>query len=889
MGSWSPSDVARDMLSAGLCDFSEPNFYKRLAEFRLKRSKQSRSENVWSLVLRLKRFFKKYKNDISLAFKMMCDEIENSPSANTLNSVDDHPLANKHVWTDNSIPDVASFDMSPHDWQLMTKYIVNRSTKYSNWPDLIRKGIKESNPYCSFGFKRHYFNNGPSHIHFVCVGHCTFDNCCCQVKVRCFRARPGHFVVCFTGAISHTGTKSVRLSGIRRSHYKEKLRESKPRAVALECLGNLPDDVFESGNRDDAPSRSVLKKVRQEAIKISVPDQGNEWLSLMSLRRSQLANHSCKGKVIGTLQVTIFDPPGLMMWSEETLSIYRKLSAVDVVYVDATGSIIKDPQKTYYLYEIVMRHPVKGKSPLAVGSFLSSSHDISSITYFFHRFRKHEKLLFGPKNVAKLFICDGSMAIITSILLGFMNEDVDTYFIRCYAVVTGCATEKDFSKPFVRLCASHTMKNFKALCSKNMARFEELMYIFGALVITDNWRSIQTILYHLVIILLTKNERLASDSYNVLRLTFDLSLPSFGSDIVCSDDFTHASDNEPSSSRNPFCRALDVVIAEAQNQAESASTNGTNKFRNFDIFQSFKKYYVPKIPLFTGLMTGNLSRFGASTSYVNYGNFFRRLEKSTFRNLSRSTRTQGNIEKSFQELKRTRLGNRRFGRLDEFVVMYDALHKPLIREFQDGMQSASKKKTKIQPKSGFSNNKPDCDEEEIWRKRHRHKLPDTSIGKYFQSPVKRLRHVSNNESPGECTKFKYAKHGWIDNIIILFSVNYEPATDKYCESQVTNESPSGECTLVSVQNAKPAIFRFKTQRLPPVNCELSKNVLGFRSGRVEDGIRPCSMLPQNVLLIRSRSDSKGKLIKHNKVSMKMLRCTSIWSFIQDFMSIYVYL
>ena len=44
-----------------------------------------------------------------------------------------------------------------------------------------------------------------------------------------------------------------------------------PRAYHLKCLSNLPEDEIESGCRDSAPSKTVLRQIRYEARKVLTP------------------------------------------------------------------------------------------------------------------------------------------------------------------------------------------------------------------------------------------------------------------------------------------------------------------------------------------------------------------------------------------------------------------------------------------------------------------------------------------------------------------------------------------------------------------------------------------------------------------------------------------
>jgi len=74
-------------------------------------------------------------------------------------------------------------------------------------------------------------------------------------------------------------------------------------------------------------------------------------------------------------------PRGIILFSESTVRIYHSLARADIVYVDATGSVLLG-DKSCYAYEIVVRHPNQGNPPLAVASYFTTSHNIPSISYF---------------------------------------------------------------------------------------------------------------------------------------------------------------------------------------------------------------------------------------------------------------------------------------------------------------------------------------------------------------------------------------------------------------------------------------------------------------------------------------------------------------------------
>ncbi|KAI4793843.1 hypothetical protein KUCAC02_032457, partial [Chaenocephalus aceratus] len=126
----------------------------------------------------------------------------------------------------------------------------------------------------------------------------------------------------------------------------------------------------------------------------------------------------------------------------------------DIVYVDATGSIVKIAKgKTspFYVYEMVVRNPFKGSSPVPVATYITNDHTTASI-YFF------------PWSMAYNF-CGVSL-----------QELLSMY----YSIVTGQAKHDCIRLPIMHRCLSHVMKNAKDLCRKHAAKHYHLaMHVFG--------------------------------------------------------------------------------------------------------------------------------------------------------------------------------------------------------------------------------------------------------------------------------------------------------------------------------------------------------------------------------------------------------------------------
>lgn len=137
------------------------------------------------------------------------------------------------------------------------------------------------------------------------------------------------FHVNYSGIVKHHAddTSGCYLKGSRRNELKAKLENVNPRRQYLENLQTLAEDVFESGNRDDAPNVGVLTKARQDAQKIQVLDK-SEIGALQKMFLHQQDN-GVGEKLPGVLRKWSGEPRSVMLWSEDTLRIYHDRTRFD--------------------------------------------------------------------------------------------------------------------------------------------------------------------------------------------------------------------------------------------------------------------------------------------------------------------------------------------------------------------------------------------------------------------------------------------------------------------------------------------------------------------------------------------------------------------------------
>ncbi|KAK7127267.1 hypothetical protein R3I94_018454 [Phoxinus phoxinus] len=186
------------------------------------------------------------------------------------------------------------------------------------------------------------------------------------------------------------------------------------------------------------------------------------------------------------IQKVILHPKGVMLWSKKSIKIFHQRCKEDIVYLDATGSIVKKSKHStgpFYVYELVVRNPNKGSSPFPVATYVTCDHTTSSVMYFLSAFQTDHAKQYGHKNISPLMIiCDGSMVLMQSISLVFCQTNLNALLQNYFQILTGKGTTEDLSLPIVHRCLSHIMKNAKSLCKKHAPKNYKLaMHVFGLL------------------------------------------------------------------------------------------------------------------------------------------------------------------------------------------------------------------------------------------------------------------------------------------------------------------------------------------------------------------------------------------------------------------------
>ncbi len=231
----------------------------------------------------------------------------------------------------------------------------------------------------------------------------------------------------------------------------------------LDQIQEIGEDVLESGCRDQVQNPQVLKNIPREFRQRSRLHKNDiQSLRLMLERRAKSTDQ--------VLQKVFLEPKGVTLWSSKSISIFHERCKEDIIYLDATGSI-KSKEKgspPYYVYELGVRNPQKGKSPFPVATYLTSDHTTASVTYFLEAFVTDVTRLYGQQGRMSplMIMCDGSMVLMQAISLSFGRKSLTDAINHYYNIASGQGTTADFRIPLLHRCLSHIMKNAEDMCRK---------------------------------------------------------------------------------------------------------------------------------------------------------------------------------------------------------------------------------------------------------------------------------------------------------------------------------------------------------------------------------------------------------------------------------------
>ena len=146
------------------------------------------------------------------------------------------------------------------DWREIRPIQERRNKLSPNWPSLLAKYIRESNPHCPISFKWHkvkLFGSRKSTGRFLfsAFGRCRFENCSVTCKLH-LKKDSRELCIKYTGKVHHrTDKRKARyIRGQERADLKEEFEHThkKPSTVYNKKVDEMSSQSIAAGNRTGA-------------------------------------------------------------------------------------------------------------------------------------------------------------------------------------------------------------------------------------------------------------------------------------------------------------------------------------------------------------------------------------------------------------------------------------------------------------------------------------------------------------------------------------------------------------------------------------------------------------------------------------------------------------
>ena len=593
---------------------------------------------------------------------------------------------------ESDLPSAASFLVDKRRWDELYRRRKGRCLPAGEWQCLFVDGIKKTNKYCVFNFKRHSIGAGRRGSLFRANGECKFEGCPVQVNLQ--------MDVCPVVDVKYFGNVKHKITE-KQARYIRKGERQVLKGVFEN--GKMPSKQFKesvkakdtrsliAGNYDGiGKTTSVLQKIASESHQTGRMDK-DVVVSLLKMKHNVDMNKKKQVAVIpGFIQDICLDPAFIHYWNKECIILWNKLCQTNVAFLDATGSIVRKTERGAKMlyYEMALAHPKKPNMSLPVAMMVTEKQSEPYVTHFLRQFRHSEKSLKGHSSVKQpmQINTDWSWVMINSVLEVFNHENLHQYLLRSWKLLNIEGKEEDFSGYTVlHVCLSHHMKLVKHKCqtlSKSMMFFG--MYFMSLLTRCETLEEARSLLFHCVIVLRTRNftEQLKPHVRTIMRRMNSLKteIPqneAFGVEeteqtiMMPQNQVDEKNMNQTEEQvlheapYSPFKSWFRKIVAEADEivtRIDTCTSKELNKYYCPTYFEKVLLHYLPTFPLWSNILLPNNRKL--KQQYREKGLDVDRVP--VFTHTKPSARTQGIIEQRFKVLKCLQKCGNKYLRLDDF-------------------------------------------------------------------------------------------------------------------------------------------------------------------------------------------------------------------------------
>ncbi|XP_036138813.1 uncharacterized protein LOC118644403 [Monomorium pharaonis] len=488
--------------------------------------------------------------------------------------------------------------------------------KDKNWTDAFNKAFESSYKYCVLSIDRHTCavqRDNKKCVIFHADGSCKNSSCTrFKFVVLWVPAMPlGDMTVqvLMTSDLCHiSGEVHARFyKGQNRDELKKELKGDFPSVKRLNMLKDVSDDVLAAGNLNHVPSKPALNKMRSEMSTCN--DLEKDEIQFM-LKLIEKYKETWNGTIFnGYIQIYSVEPLYIILVCERVLRYLMTVRRPLFLYLDATGSIIKNLShivKQIYNYALVLPGS-NMHSPLPIAEFISSCHGVKDITIFLNLVCHYLKLMTTIRPIVDKVETDFSLALLQSVSISFNGMKLSLYLQKMYDEVVNKIQQEPLTT--LHICSSHFIKTVRKKIKTCIV--DKKMGIVASNAITKlihctTVKESLMIFERLTRIFSTKNiTDKADEDYLSYFLEDDTSEENDDVDIESRSDFDDMNVHGDTKKDSPFYKMFRRIYDTIVNSVEFCTT--INKHYCEEFMNYVLDYLMPYYPLWSAIV---IKKFG---------------------------------------------------------------------------------------------------------------------------------------------------------------------------------------------------------------------------------------------------------------------------------------
>ena len=503
----------------------------------------------------------------------------------------------------------------------------NKRRLQNTWTRVFTSKFKEENPSCSLRFFYNHITKNNSRKKgvdfFVGKAKCAMTGCLsykfvirkCPKKDKPVKVRVR--VIEDPPVIRHEKeTKCRPISGNVRQIVGQKVRSEGVSNVFYKALGNISQQAYLSGNRDDVGTKNALKQISSEVNRAERLHQ--DILLEIFIARDIYIEDDLGSKVIkGYIQNVSVFPFTCHLYTERQLQILLHSIAAGTsdLYFDATGCVIgKIPfqaDKSVFYYSLVLNSQEKGLPGIPVAEMISNSHTTADIANFLHRVQRSLRALKPSVQYPRKIEVDFSWALIHGVLLGLNQETLLAYICKKWRELQ---KKEVTEKCLVHICAAHMIHSYSRKLGQltNDKELRQLhLYIFATMQNSSSIEEITDVFKNLCVISLSTQEtNTVQSSLKTLHgkikskdetdIYFEYCKESIETDDDCAD---------PNKLRStPFAVHFNLIRDRIKQEIQTESDKVDNPYYLPKLIDFLLNNYMALVPLWTGIFLEGKTR-----------------------------------------------------------------------------------------------------------------------------------------------------------------------------------------------------------------------------------------------------------------------------------------